>query len=155
MKHLITIIMLSWLFGCASNGTGTLGNGQIDIDLGDGKLFGNEKAYLIGVTAAQYAVFKNPTWGYSVKGWLQDIDQDIAELQQEYPADQATAIAIAYLRERCQFWCTTVAGQQYLDNYIVLAGEMVDELVGTQALTTPRAVINELLAQIDAVENSL
>ena len=36
MKKLLLICVV--VVGCASNGTGTLGNGQIDIDLGDGRL---------------------------------------------------------------------------------------------------------------------
>lgn len=152
MKYILPLIV--FLVGCVSNGTGTLGNGQIDIDLGDGKLFGNREAYLLSVTAAQYAVYRNPFWGESIKAKLTKAKEDVTDLTDKYPAEQAAELALAALREKCGFWCTTVAGQQYLEGYIVLASEMVDE-VAPDVKVSPAQFLDGLIAQIELVEKSL
>lgn len=162
LKLLMTVFLANWLFGCAlfdgdpntTIGDTTLGNQQIDVDLGDQKLFGSETAYVIGFTAAQYAVFQNPMLGESVKGKLLKARADVEEFGDQYPIEKASQLAIEALRKHCGFWCTTVAGQQYLNNYIVLAGEMVDEAVAGIEVT-PTQFINELINQIELVESGI
>lgn len=162
LKLLMTVFLANWLFGCAlfdgdpntTIGDTTLGNQQIDVDLGDQKLFGSETAYVIGFTAAQYAVFKNPMLGESVKNKLLSSREDVATFEEKYTAEGASEIVIAALKQRCQFWCNTMAGREYLNKYIVLVDQMVDEAVaGVQV--TPTEFLDELLAQIELVESGI
>jgi hypothetical protein len=152
MKNIIlTLLVCSWLFGCASNGTGTIGNGQIDIDLGDGKLFGNETAYVWGVTAAQYAVYRNPALGFSIKSELLQARDQIDELSLGMPVADAVDEALDELRKQCKFWCSTVAGKKYMEDYIVLA-ENIKTSAPPDLFMTPREVIDDLIEQIEIIE---
>lgn len=160
LNLLIAIAMLSLFTGCAlfdgdpntTIGNTTLGNSQVDVDLGDQKLFGSAEAYTIGMTAAQYAVYKKPTAAHSIKAKLLNVKEDVEDLQAKYPADQATALALAKLRQECGFWCNTVAGQQYLDAYILEATGIVSELAGSGEQISVQEVYDHLIAQIELIE---
>ncbi|WP_299076470.1 hypothetical protein, partial [uncultured Paraglaciecola sp.] len=114
MNKLLTLLVCVGLFGCASNGTGTIGNGQIDIDLGDGKLFGSAAAYEIGVSLAQVALFEKPALAQSALTKLYNVKTRVAEVEQKYSVDQGLDILSAMLAEECGVWCKTVAGQRYM-----------------------------------------
>lgn len=163
MKSLIYVIFAALLLtSCALTdgdptttiGNTTLGNTTVDVDLGDGKLFGSEEAYIWGITAAQYAVFKNPMLGESMKSKLGKAQTKLGELEQEYPAGQAVDIALAALQEQCGFWCNTVAGKQYMAEYVQRA-ELIKLGLGDDIYATPQYVIDQLITQIDTVEASV
>lgn len=139
------------LASCASNGTGTLGNGQIDIDLGDGKLFGSEKAYVAVKTAAEIAVLKDPTALFTIKDGLQGAKASLVDLEAKYPAAQATELAIEALLAECGVYCKTTAGRAYINPFILQVSDMADELA-PGVMVSPREIIDALLSQIADVE---
>jgi hypothetical protein len=149
MKYIILILSI-FLASCATNGTGTIGNGVVDIDLGDGKLFGNEKAYVIGVTAAQIAVYNKPALGESMLSKLRKAKADVVEIEDTYTAIESARIVEEALRKHCGFYCNTVAGREYMNQYIVAAAEIADEL-GAGVEMRPSQFFDELIAQVEVV----
>ena len=149
MKKLLLICVV--VVGCASNGTGTLGNGQIDIDLGDGKLFGSAAAYEVGVSLAQVALFEKPALAQSALTKLYNVKSRVAEVEQKYSVDQGLDILSAMLAEECGVWCKTVAGQRYM-------AQIGAQLTALKAIETDDVTVTldqlvaELIATVESVQ---
>lgn len=150
-KRYIVILLSLILMSCASNGTGTIGNGQIDIDLGDGKLFGNEKAAIALKTAAQIAVDKDPSSLFKIKDVISDAKAKTQKLTDLYPEDSAVEIASKALMEACGIPCLTAAGQAYIQPIIENLADMSDELSAGFSYSAPQ-VLDALLNQVEEVE---
>ncbi|WP_299084874.1 hypothetical protein [uncultured Paraglaciecola sp.] len=140
-----------WLVGCASNGTGTIGNGQIDIDLGDSKLFGNSAAYEIGVSLAQVALFEKPALAQSALTKLYNVKNRVADVEATYSVEQGLDIVSAMLASECGVWCQTIAGQKYMAQ--IGAQLTALKAVETDDVTvTLDQVVSELILAVQSVQ---
>ncbi|WP_299075427.1 hypothetical protein [uncultured Paraglaciecola sp.] len=151
LKITLLAISLAFLFGCASNGTGTIGNGQIDIDLGDQKLFGSAAAYDIGVSLAQVALFEKPALAQSALTKLHNVKHRVADVEATYSVEQGLDIVSAMLASECGVWCQTIAGQKYM----ALVGAQLTALkaVDTDDVTvTLDQVVSELILAVQSVQ---
>lgn len=155
MRYLLTVLFVFLIYGCAGNDRINVGDGKFfgaNISLGDGKLFGSRNAYLVAVTGAQYAVFKNPTLSTGIKGRLANARDKVVDAAEKYDAETVSELVVAELRAGCGFWCSTVAGKEYLETYIGFSGALADELEGWEG--TPLEYIDLLNEYIELVEDS-
>jgi hypothetical protein len=140
------------LNGCSSNST--IGNGQLDvpasINLGDGKLFGSEAAYQIGVSLAQVALFEKPALAHSAVTKLQNVKSKVVDLEEKYTVNQAADIVGNMLLTECGVYCQTVVGQQYVAKVKVQLDAM-RALQPNDVTVTLQEFLDQLLAQIEIV----
>lgn len=123
------------------------------VELGDGKLFGSEAAYDIGVSLAQIALYEKPALAHSAVTKLKNVKNKVVDLEQEYTVNQAADIVGAMLLEECGPYCNTIIGQQYVEK-VKLQLDALRALQANDVTVTLQAFLDQLLAQIEAVRRN-
>lgn len=152
MKPIYAALMAVFLFGCANNGTGTIGNGQIDVDIGDGKLFGNDQAYIVLKSAAQIALYEKPLIAQSALTYIASAKKDVADLEQKYTVSQATELATDLITKRCGIYCNTVLAKPYIEAFTARLSD-IDALEIDEVTYTLTEFLTIIEAEIKAIRD--
>ena len=163
MKLLFISLLSAFLFSCAAFdgdpnttvwGT-TVGNEQIDIDLGDGKLLGSRELYLAGVTGLELAVINGSQAPQAINAGLLYAKDKVGDAEELLSTDEAYQKVLNSLLACDQPICQTTLGSEarvaFVEEAVPQLSDLTKRAQGVTATTND--VIDALLVATEINRN--